>query len=92
MNWTQHAEIRARQRGIPPLIEEWLVEFGEEDYDGQGARRMYFSKKSIRNMEREFGRAPVRKLSEWFNVYKVEALENGSIITIGHRYQRLWRR
>lgn len=92
MNWTQHGEIRARQRGIPPLIEEWLDAYGEEDFDGRGARRVYFSKKSIRRMERDFGRAPVRKLSEWLNAYKVEALEEDRIITIGHRYHRIWRR
>lgn len=91
MNWTAHAEIRARQRGIPRLIEEWLDGYGEETYDGMGARVIFFSKKSIRKMEREFGRAPVRKLSEWLNVYKVEDSATGQIITIGHRYHRIRR-
>ncbi len=92
MNWTEHAATRARQRGIPPLIEEWLDAYGEQNYDGHGARVVFFSKKSIRRMEREFGRAPVRKLSEWLDVYKVEDSSTSSVITIGHRYQRVRRK
>lgn len=92
MNWTAHAEIRSRQRGIPRLIEEWLDGYGEESYDGMGARVIFFSKKSIRKMEREFGRAPVRKLSEWLDVYKVEDTATSRIITIGHRFRRLRRK
>jgi hypothetical protein len=92
MNWTEHATIRTRQRGIPPLIEEWLDAYGEENYDGHGARVVFFSKKSIRRMEREFGRAPIRKLAEWLDVYKVEDSESSCIITIGHRYHRLRRK
>ena len=65
MTYTHHALARARQRGIPPLIEQWLDAYGQEDYDGNGARRVFFSKASIRRMERDFGRAPVQKLSEW---------------------------
>lgn len=91
-NFTQHAELRSRQRGIPPLIAEWLDVYGEEDYDGHGGRRVFFSRKSIRRMEREFGRAPVQKLSEWLDAYKVEDSASGCVITIGHRYRRLRRK
>lgn len=89
---TGHAELRAQQRGIPPLIEHWLDQYGEEDYDGHGGCRVFFSKRSIRQMERDFGRAPVRKLAEWLDVYKVESSHGGQLITICHRYQRLWRK
>ena|SRR5258708_18260437 len=89
---TKHATIRAQQRGIPPLIEQWLDQFGDEDYDGHGAVRIYFSRKSIRAMERAFGRGPVRRLSEYLDAYKVENSHDGQIITVGHRTKRLWRR
>lgn len=89
---TSHAAGRAKQRGIPPLIEEWLDKYGEQDYDGHGACRIFFSKKSIRRMERDFGRAPVRKMSEWLRAYKVEDSHDGNIITVGHRFQHLRRR
>ena len=91
MSLSRHAQIRAQQRAIPPLIEQWLDAYGEEDYDGHGACRLFFSKASIRRMERDFGCAPVRKMSEWLNAYKVEDSQSGQIITIGRRY-RHWRR
>ena len=92
MSYPLHAQTRAQQRAIPPLIEQWLDEYGEEDYDGHGARRIFFSKRSIRKMERDFGHAPLRKLNEWLNVYKVEDSRSGQIITIGHRYRHLRRK
>jgi hypothetical protein len=87
-----HARTRAKQRGIPPLIEQWLDRYGEEDYDGHGGCRLYFSKRSIRTMERDFGREPLRKLDEWLDVYKVEDSRSGEVITVGRRYRHLLRR
>jgi hypothetical protein len=87
-----HAAIRAQQRGIPPLIDAWLDEFGAEEYDGHGSVIRYFSRASIRNMERMLGRAPVRKLASYFDAYKVESSHDGCAITIGHRYRRIRRR
>jgi hypothetical protein len=89
---SKHALIRAKDRGIPPLIEQWLDEFGEEDYDGRGAVRFFFSRRSIRAMERAFGRRPVRRMSEYLDAYKVESVSDGQVITIGHRFKHVWRR
>ena len=33
---TVHATIRAQQRGVPPLIEDWLLDYGAEQFDGHG--------------------------------------------------------
>ena len=41
---TRHAQIRAQQRGIPPLIDCWLDEYGEMVYDGHGGVQMVFTK------------------------------------------------
>lgn len=89
---TRHAETRAQQRGIPPLIDQWLDLFGEEEYDGHGGVVRFFSRASIRAMKRAFGDAPVRKLNEYFRAYKVESSHDGHIITIGHRIKRINRR
>ena len=89
---TKHAHMRAQQRGIPPLIDQWLDEFGEDEYDGNGGVIRYFSHASIRSMERIFGAAPVRKLSEYLHVYKVESSHDGHVITIGHRIKHINRR
>jgi hypothetical protein len=89
---TKHAEVRARQRAIPPLVLLWLDEFGEEEYDGHGAIRTYFSRRSIRAMERAFGRDPIRRMAKYLDAYKVESANDGSIITVGHHTKRFWRR
>jgi hypothetical protein len=92
MNLESHATKRAQQRGIPPLVCQWLDEFGEERYDGHGGVIKYFSHTSIRAMERKFGSAPVRKLAGYFNAYKVECSHDGHVITIGHRTRRIHQR
>jgi hypothetical protein len=89
VNMTHHAFIRSQQRGIPPLIDQWLDQYGEEEYDGHGGIRRYFSRASIRAMERDFGHRPVAKLAEYFNSYKVESSYDGKTITTGHRTKKI---
>ena len=88
---TKHADIRAQQRGIPPMVDELLDRYGHEEHDGHGAVLLYMNKDSIRRMERDLGRRPVSRLSEWFDTYKVKGAD-GRTITVGHRTRRLWRR
>ncbi|SEO24684.1 hypothetical protein SAMN05216404_11527 [Nitrosospira multiformis] len=88
---TRHAEIRAQQRGIPPMVEQLLDLYGQEEYDGRGAITLYLNKNSIRNMERDLGRRAVSRLAEWFDAYKVKTTD-GRTITIGHRTRRLRRK
>ena len=85
---TQHAETRMQQRGIPPLIRDWLFDFGEQAYDGHGAIVLYFSKKSRRRLEQTMGREPIRRMSEWMKSYAVVSTE-GRLITIGSRWKRV---
>lgn len=92
MSHSFHASVRAQQRGIPPLIDQWLDEFGEEDFDGHGGIRRYFSNRSIRKMERAIGRSILRKVDEFLGCYKVISTDSGITITLGHRIGRLRRR
>jgi hypothetical protein len=89
---TKHAAVRARQRAIPPFVELLLDEFGERSYDGRGAIRVFFTRRSIQRMEQSFGRRPMGKMSEYFNAYKVEAGSTGRTITLGYLSQRIKRR
>lgn len=91
MNMTHHAVARSQQRGIPPLVMQWLDQFGEECYDGHGAIIRYFSRASRREMEREFGSDLVSKLAQYFKAYKVEN-HDGTVITTGHLTKRIKRR
>lgn len=89
---SKHAAIRAQQRGIPPFIDQLLDLYGKEQYDGHGGVVNYFDKCSIRRMEREMGREPVRRLSTWRNAYKVKSSVDGHTITTGLRSERIWRK
>jgi len=89
---TQHSGLRAQQRGIPPLMDELLDRYGREVHDGHGGVVVYLDKASIRQMERDLGREPVRRLSTWRNAYKVRSVKDGATITVGHRTKRLWRK
>lgn len=91
-NKSKHAIIRAQQRGIPPLIDQLLDLYGQEQYDGHGGIVRYFDRSSIRRMEREMGREPIRLLSTWRNAYKVKSSVDGHTITTGLRSKRIWRK
>lgn len=88
---TRHADIRAQQRGIPPMVGQLLDLYGQEEHDGHGGVILYLNKISIRNMERDLGSRPVARLSEWLNAYKVQS-SDGNTITIGHRSRRIRRK
>jgi hypothetical protein len=88
---TRHADGRAQQRGIPPMIQQLLDLYGEEEHDGHGGVIRYFSKESINQMERDLGHRIVSRLSEWMRAYKVDSTD-GRPITCGHRYRRIRRK
>ena len=92
MQLTKHAASRAQQRAVPPLIFDWLNRYGEEAYDGHGGIHRFFSKRSRRMMERDFGRMPVRRLAEFLGTYLVESVDDGQVITVGHLTGRKRRR
>ena len=84
---SHHARIRGQQRGIPPLICDWLHDYGEYQHDGHGGVIRYFSKTSIRRLERNFGTAPVRRFHEFMRSYLIEATDSGTVVTMGKRYK-----
>ncbi len=92
-SFTNHAFIRSQQRGIPPLISNWLLDYGVEIYDGHGGIVRCFTASSIRDMEREIGRAPLKRMSEFLRCYLVQSSTDGVVITVGKRHQKkhIWR-
>jgi len=90
---TTHAARRAQQRGIPPLVMNWLLDYGEQTFDGHGGVVRYFSSRSIRQLEREIGRTPLRRMSEFLRCFLVESSIDGCVITIGKRHgsKHFWR-
>ena len=89
---SQHARTRAQQRAIPPLVDEWLDRYGEEEHDGRGGVQRYFSRRSIRAMERDLGAQPVAICKRYLGAYRVDSSHDGTVITRGWRTRRLRRR
>ena len=90
---THHATTRSQQRGIPPLISNWLLDYGEEVFDGHGGVIRYFTPNCIRKMERDIGKAPLKRMSEFLRCYLVQSSDGGTVITVGKRYgkKHIWR-
>ena len=86
---TKHADVRMQQRAIPPLIINWLFEYGREEHDHRGAIIRYFDKGSKRKLEQDHGRKPVERLTQYLDAYLVES--DGTVITVGHRSKRIRR-
>ena len=87
--YTDHGRLRMQQRGIPPLIVQWLEAYGSEKFDHRGGCILHFDKRARRRLEREVGREPVRRMHEWMDAYIVVAMD-GTVVTVGHRYERIW--
>jgi len=88
MNITQHAAIRTRQRGIPPIILDLLLEFGHHEFDHRGAEIIFFNKRSKKNLERHSS-CIYSKISNHLNSYAV--LDGNTVLTIGKRTKRIKR-
>lgn len=90
---THHAEKRSQQRGIPQQISNWLLQYGDEAFDGRGGVVRYFSSTCIRHMERDIGKSSIRRFAEYLRCYLVESSNDGSVITVGKRYPKkhIWR-
>ena len=83
---SRHAHLRAQQRGVPPLVLHWLLDYGEESFDGHGGVVRYFTAHSVRQLERDVGQAPLKRLSEFLRCYLVQASVGGCMITVGKRH------
>lgn len=85
---SKHASLRLQQRGIPPLILEWLAQYGSVKYDHRGAEVLYFDKRSRKSLAKAVGEEVVKKLASLLDAYAVVS-QSGSFVTAGHRTKRL---
>jgi hypothetical protein len=90
-NLSKHARLRQVQRQIPPIIIEWLQDYGTRFHDGKGAVIVQFDKESRRRLAKAVGEQVMNRLTEFLDAYAVLSLD-GSVITVGWRYKRHQRR
>jgi hypothetical protein len=86
---TQHANVRCRQRAIPPLLIDLLFQFGVSESLGEGVTKLFFDKVSRRKVKAYAGQL-ASLLDEHLNLYAVVGIDS-EVITVGHRYERVRR-
>ena len=81
MTQTHHAQVRAQQRCIPPLVMEWLLAYGSRT-TSYGAVRVSFDKRSRRELARDVGRPVVKQLGRFLNAAIVVDPTDDQVITV----------
>lgn len=84
---SSHARARMKQRGITQSHLELLLAYGEVRHDHHGGKVVFFDRAA---RCRAAGERPAAGLDRCLNAYAVLDGEN-EVITVGHRYRRLWR-
>lgn len=88
MELTHHAQVRCQQRGIPPLIRQWLQDYGSE-VQARGATKRFFDRDAKRRLAAAVGAQVVDRLGSLLNIYLVE--DRGTVVTAAVRTRRIKR-
>lgn len=83
--FSNHAKIRMDQRGVPQLIPDLLILYGDTKYKGCQAKIRFFSKRSRKKMSRDLGACVMSQLARFFNIYLVQDTLTDNIITVVHK-------
>lgn len=86
MELSNHAQIRCQQRNIPPLILQWLLDYGAET-QSHGATKRYFDKAARRRLAADVGPEVLDRLGDLLNSYLVEG--ERVVVTAGVRSHRI---
>jgi hypothetical protein len=83
---SEHAVVRSQQRGVPQLIVDLLLRFGEREPSSGGTEIVYFSRSSRKRVQNYVG-GMLGKMNEHLDAYAV--ICNGSVVTVGPRFKRI---
>ena len=81
---TRHARERSTGRGIPPMIVEFILEFGKSRDAGDGARKFALTSESMREIRRFGGREIAKAVAPYRNRNAYVVAENQRIITVAY--------
>jgi hypothetical protein len=87
---TEHAAVRARQRGVDPVVLDCLLAYGTAVHDHQGGEIVVFDRKAFRRLERSVDVTLVRRVADRRTLYAVRGMD-GALVTVGYRYRRIRR-
>lgn len=88
MELSRHAQLRCQQRGIPPLIRQWLQDYGSE-IQTHGATKKFFDREAKRRLVAAVGAQVADRLGSLLNIYIVESAD--TVITAAIRTRRIKR-
>jgi hypothetical protein len=81
MTSSQHAQVRAQQRCIPPLVVEWLLAYGRRT-PSHGAIQVSFDKRARRELSRDVGKPMVSQVGRFLNTALVVDPDTDQLITV----------
>ena len=88
--FTQHAKERSVERTIPPMIVEFIIEFGDSIDAGDGARKYILTKRSMRELRQRAGREITKALDFYRSRYAYVVANGNRILTVAYaNYQLL---
>ena len=82
--YRKHARDRMKNRVISPFVVDLLLLYGDEEYDGRGGIRYFFTKRSRKHVRRDLGGQIYKHLKHCLDAYAVEC--DGQIVTVGWRH------
>ncbi len=89
MHMNKHAQIRSQQRGVQPLIRQWLLDYGAEERTPDGCVKRFFDQSARRRLAADVGPQVVDRMGSLMNTYLVET--GSVIVTAGVRTRRFRR-
>lgn len=85
---TRHARHRAEQRAIPQPVIRLIMDYGECQDTGDGAKKFALSKSGMRDLRRDLGPEAPKNLKRYRKAYVVAA--EGNIITVAFTQRPLF--
>jgi hypothetical protein len=80
-----HASKRLQQRGIPNGCIPLILSYGIGEHDGKGGIRYLMTADAIERLYTILGKT--KKISDLAGMYAVVSAADGTVLTVGHRYQ-----
>ena len=84
---SRHAKTRCQQRSIPLMLVDLLLRFGATERAPGKADKVFFNK-AARKQIKAYAGPLAGQLDQHLDIYAVVS-EDGSVITIGHRQERI---
>ena len=85
--YTNHAKVRTQQRGIPPLIVDFIYRYGQA-VRSNGADVYCLNKLSRKKLKQDIGSIVYRRIRDLLDTYIVVS-DSGYLITAAKRYKRI---